>query len=289
MLSQPKISTISAETLAALLPSKTLNRSLFVFEELPSTNTFALELAKRSAHSGTIILADQQTAGRGRLQRSWFSPPGTNIYGSLIFLTDRSIQERGWIPLMAGLAIAEGIERQTAIPITLKWPNDVLVNESKVGGILCESFFKRETSYTYVIIGFGINVNLPQSAIPKDLLLKATSLHLHTRETLDRHLLIQSMATTLEQAWDRFSSEGPTACKRSYNSRCSTLGQTVQVQFSDGHRLAGIAQSIGQDGQLQVRPSMPQDTAKLDGLIDVHAGDIFHLRTHQNEPTQKFK
>ena len=138
---------LSPETLAALLPSKTLGQSLFVFEELPSTNTFALELAKNSTPHGTIVLADRQTAGRGRLQRSWFSPPGANIYGSVIFSLNMPFPSLGWIPLMAGTAIAQAIEDNTTIDITLKWPNDILIAERKVGGILCESFNRNSTCY----------------------------------------------------------------------------------------------------------------------------------------------
>lgn len=286
MPSPHKTSSLSTERLTGLLPSKTLNQSLFIFEELPSTNTFALELAKHSAPSGTVVLADQQTAGRGRLQRSWFSPPETNIYGSLIFIVDTPFQSLGWIPLMAGTAIADAIQRQTNIHITLKWPNDILVNEHKVGGVLCESFVNRETTKTCVVIGFGINVNLPKSAFLKDLPPMTTSLHLHTKESLDRHLLLQSIIMTLEQAWDTLISEGPTACKLAYSACCSTLGNEVHVQFPDGSHLEGQAQSIGKHGQLQVRPSTSRQPGRSDDLIDIHAGDILHLRKPEHDQSQ---
>ena len=193
---------LSPEILATLLPSKRLNESLFVFEELPSTNRFALELAKNPIPQGTTILADSQTAGQGRLQRSWFSPPRANIYGSIFFsFNTQQLHAIGWTPLMAGSAIAEALEDNTTVSIKLKWPNDILIDERKVGGILCESF-KRSSTETCVVIGFGINVNLTESAFPKDIEPIATSLQIQTQRLLDRHPLITSIIQSLEQGWD---------------------------------------------------------------------------------------
>jgi len=268
---------LSSETLAALFPSKALNHSLFVFEELTSTNTFALEVAKNPISQGTVVLADRQTAGRGRLQRSWFSPPGANIYGSLIFSFNSPFQTIGWIPLMAGIAIAQAIEDHTEFGIALKWPNDILIEERKVGGILCESFKKSPTE-TCVVIGFGINVNLPESAFPKDLERIATSLQIQSQHPLDRHHLLKSIITTLEQGWEALITQGPQAYQLAYSSRCSTLGKQVQVQFSDGSELEGMAQSIGEQGQLQMIPAPSDSKEQSARILDVHAGDIRHIR-----------
>jgi len=268
---------LSPEKLAALLPSKIHNHSLFVFDELSSTNTFALELAKNPMPQGTVILADRQTAGRGRLQRAWFSPPGANIYGSLIFSFNHQFQALGWIPLMAGMAIAQAIEDHVEIGITLKWPNDILIEDRKVGGILCESF-KRSSTETCVVIGFGINVNLSESAFPKDLELIATSLQIQSQHTLDRHHLLKSIITTLEQGWEELASQGPQACQLAYSSRCSTLGKQIQVLFPDGSELGGMAQAIGEQGQLQMIPSPSDAKEQSARIVDVHAGDIRHIR-----------
>ena len=268
---------LSPEILTTLLPSKTLNQSLFVFEELTSTNTFAIELAKNPISQGTVVLADKQTAGRGRLQRSWFSPPGANIYGSLIFSFNLPFQTIGWIPLMAGTAITQAIEEHAEIGVTLKWPNDILIAERKVGGILCESF-KKSSTETCVVIGFGINVNLSESAFPKDLADNATSLQIQSQHPLDRHHLLKSIITTLEQGCETFISQGPQAFRLTYSSRCSTLGTKIQVQFPDGRELEGMAQSIGEQGQLQMIPSPSDAKEQSARILDVHAGDILHIR-----------
>lgn len=274
---------LSPEILATLLPSKRLNESLFVFQELPSTNRFAVELAKNPIPQGTVVLADSQTAGQGRLQRSWFSPPNANIYGSIVFtLNMQKLQAIGWIPLMAGSAIAEALEGNTSSHIKLKWPNDILLDERKVGGILCESF-KKSSTKTCVIIGFGINVNLAESAFPKDIEPIATSLQIQSQGPLDRHPLITSIIKSLEKGWKELISQGPEVCRIKYRARCSTLGKQIQVQFPDGSHLEGAAQSIGEHGQLQIAPSSSETTDQSARIIDVYAGDIRHIRNSDNQ------
>lgn len=269
---------LSPDKLTGVLPSKVLNHSLFVFNELPSTNTFALELARKPIPQGTVILADQQTAGRGRLDRTWFSPPGANIYGSLVFSFNDSFQALGWIPLMAGMAIAQAIESQTKISINLKWPNDILIHEQKVGGILCESF-KRDSNERCVAIGFGINVNLPKSALPTELKQTATSLYIHAQHSLDRHQLLHSIIPTLEQTCERLQTDGTTTCQASYSQRCSTLGKELVVQFPDGSQREGLAHAIGEQGQLQIIPSTSDARGQSASIVDVHAGDIRYLKS----------
>lgn len=272
---------LSPQTLVALLPSKVLDQSLFIFDEITSTNTLALEIARNPTPQGTVVLTDRQTAGRGRLQRSWFSPPAANIYGSLIFSCSHTFQSLGWIPLMAGVAIAQAIENTTNISISLKWPNDILINERKVGGILCESF-KKDSSKLCVVIGFGINVNLTESAFPTDLQHTATSLLIHSQHPLDRHQLLKSIIPSLENGWDRLITQGALTCQKEYSKRCSTLGKEISVQFPDSSALEGIAQSIGKQGQLQISPSPSEIKGKSARIVDVHAGDIRHIRKSEN-------
>ena len=178
---------------------------------------------------------------------------------------------------MAGMAIAQAIEDHADIGITLKWPNDILIDERKVGGILCESF-KKSPKETCVVIGFGINVNLSESAFPKDLEQIATSLQIQSQHPLNRYHLLKSIIMTLEQGWEALITQGPQAYKLAYSSRCSTLGKQIQVQFPDGSELEGMAQSIGEQGQLQMILS-PSDVKEQSArILDVHAGDIRHIR-----------
>lgn len=183
----------------------------------------------------------------------------------------------GWIPLMAGTAIAQAIEDNTNINMTLKWPNDILIAERKVGGILCESF-NRDSTETCVVIGFGINVNLPESLLPKELKTIATSLQIKARQTFDRHHLLKSIITTLEQSWKALISKGPQSCQLAYHTRCSTIGSHIQVQLPDGRQLDGVAKAIGTQGQLQMLASSSDPKEQSAKIVEIHVGDIRHIR-----------
>ncbi len=269
---------LSPTKLAALLPSKKLGETLYVFDELASTNTFALEYAKKHNPPATVILADKQTAGRGRLDRSWFSPAEANIYGSLLFCHHRPIQSLGWVPLMAGVAIAQAIETQTKIPILLKWPNDLLIGERKVGGVLCETFSNVQKN-NYVVVGFGINVNLSQSEFPQNLLDSATSLQIQCHRSVDREALVVGITISLEKGWKDLLTNGHQSWLLQYNNRSATIGQMIQVHFPDGSRLIGHAHSIGGHGQLRVTPISSGSNDQSVRMRDIHSGEILHIRT----------
>lgn len=269
---------LSSKKLAALLPLKKIGETLYIFEELASTNAFAMERAKDQALSGTVVLADRQTAGRGRLDRSWFSPGKSNIYGSLLLVPETTIHYLGWIPHMAGVAIAQALEQQTGIRIDLKWPNDLLIGGHKLGGVLCDSF-RNAGHQTCVVIGFGINVNLSQSEFPLELQTSATSLQIQSHCAMDREELIIKVITSLEENWENLRSNGPQSLLEEYKHWCITIGHTIQVQFPDGSQLQGLAQSIGEHGQLQVIPSPSDPNEQSARMRDIHSGEILHLRT----------
>ncbi len=182
---------------------------------------------------------------------------------------------------MAGVAIAQAIEDATKISITLKWPNDILINERKVGGILCESF-KKNSAETSVIIGFGLNINLSKSSFPKDLEQMATSLQIHALHPLDRYQLIQGIVSAIENGWEALNTQGPRACQLAYMGRCCTLGQKIVAQFPDGSTLEGTAKSIGDQGQLQMVPSPSEPRGQSARIVEVHAGDIRHIKKKPN-------
>ncbi|MFZ1746478.1 MAG: biotin--[acetyl-CoA-carboxylase] ligase [Nitrospirales bacterium] len=269
---------VSSTKLAALLPTKKFGETLYIFEELASTNAFAMEKAKNQALSGTVVLADRQTAGRGRLDRSWFSPGKSNIYGSLLFVHETPIQYLGWVPLMAGVAIAQALEQQASIRIDLKWPNDLLIGGRKLGGVLCDSF-RNPRHHSCVVIGFGINVNLSQSEFPLELQTSATSLQIHCHCAVNREELIMKVITSLEKNWENLRSNGPLSYLVEYTHSCVTIGQTIQVQFPDGSQLQGLAHSIGEHGQLRVIPSPSDSNDQSARIRDIHSGEILHLRT----------
>ena len=178
---------------------------------------------------------------------------------------------------MAGIALAQAIEENSKINTNLKWPNDILIDEQKCGGILCESF-KRDTTETCVVIGFGINVGLSESEFPKDLKKTATSLQTHTKQPLDRHQLLGCIIPALEQGWEKLKTQSPETYQHSYSRRCSTLGKHISVQFPDGSTLTGKADSINRYGQLQIALPPSEGTGESDRMVKVHAGDVHHIR-----------
>ncbi len=179
---------------------------------------------------------------------------------------------------MAGLAIAQAIENATNINLSLKWPNDLLIHERKTGGILCESF-KQTPGETCVVIGFGINVNLPETALPPELKAIATSLQIHANQPLDRHHLLKFIIPAVEESWGTLMTQGPKACQLAYHPRCSTIGQQILVEFPDGRTQEGIAVSIGEQGQLQILPLPSSPSGESDKILNVHAGDIRHIKS----------
>jgi len=273
----------SSSDLAVFFPSKQLGISLFAFQELPSTNSFALDLIRNNPQDGTLILANSQSEGRGRMDRQWFSPPGLNIYASLIKRfhgANTQIQDSGWIPPLAGLAIAMAIEEITALSLALKWPNDILIQEQKVGGILCESATDSE-GIRWVVIGFGINVNLASSMFPPHLQEVATSLYKESGRSWDRLPLLHQITSRLEDIFTTLvdsNSSNYQKWKEIYQHRCSTIGKVIQVQFPDGSACTGLARSIGDHGQLQICPMSSIHKPQSDRILDIHAGNIVHIR-----------
>ena len=134
---------LTRDTIHSTLSTTWLGRRIELFDCLPSTNREAVQLAQAEVEHGTVVVADSQTAGRGRLSRTWFSPPGANLYCSIILRTarppERLTEWLSWLPLISALAAAEAIEQVSSIQVSVKWPNDLLISARKVGGILCES------------------------------------------------------------------------------------------------------------------------------------------------------
>jgi BirA family biotin operon repressor/biotin-[acetyl-CoA-carboxylase] ligase len=273
----------SSSQLAAAFPSKEVGTTLFVFEEITSTNSFALDRIRQQPQDGTLVIANSQTAGRGRLDRQWFSPPGLNIYASILKpfpQANTSAQQTGWIPLLAGLAMAQALEETTGLPIALKWPNDLLVQGKKVGGLLCESATDQQ-GLRWVVIGFGLNVNQTMPMFPLELQETATSLQTAGGQRWDRVSLLERITTATEHLMDtfiHFQAKQIAAWREAYSQRCGTIGQIVQVQFPDGSRLTGLAEAIGDQGQLQVRPLPSLTKPQSDRIVDIHSGDIQHIR-----------
>ncbi len=268
---------LSFSVAQSLFPSKVLGESLYLFNDLPSTNSLALELAKKEAPEGTLILANTQSQGRGRLGRTWHSPSGNNIYASLIMYGSRNHGALGWIPLLTGLALVRTIQEVLGLLLHLKWPNDLLLDDRKTGGILCESL-QTESGRTGVVIGLGLNINLAQNSLPEELRATVTSLEYSLQKPIDLSMLLPPLIHAIEKEISLHSPSNIPGLLKEYVNRCSTMGKTVQVTYPNGHQIRGVAQSIGNEGQLQIYTDTLRNGKPSREIIEVHSGDILHLR-----------
>ncbi len=272
---------LTRDTIHSTLSTTWLGRRIELFDRLPSTNREAVQLAQAEVEHGTVVVADSQTAGRGRLSRTWFSPPGANLYCSIILRTarppERLTEWLSWLPLISALAAAAAIEQVSSIQVSVKWPNDLLISARKVGGILCESGTGTRSD-PFQIIGIGINVNLDHDDWPSDLRDSATSLWQERKIVVDRNRLLAQLLLELEQCLDELVIHGTNRIGLAYYQRCSTIGHSIQATLANGDVVVGLAEGIGQDGSLRVRPQAIQPGSGTPEVVHLRVADIIHVR-----------
>ena len=226
--------------------------------ELDSTNAEALRLAAAGEPEGLVVVADAQTAGRGRLGRSWWAEPGTALLASWLVRPLLAPERRPLLSLVAGVAAANAVRAGGGVTVRLKWPNDLLLEGRKLGGILAES-----DASGAVVVGLGLNVR--QETFPDELRDTATSLVAGGGRAPERAWLL---AATLSGFGARMAS--PEDALADYRDLCATLGERVRVERNDAEALEGEATEITDSGALVV--STPS------GPVTVAAGDVVHLR-----------
>ena len=273
-------SSLNRDAIENHLTTRSLGRRIEWHHRLDSTNREAVALGQAGAEHGTLVLADAQTAGRGRLARAWFSPPGVNLYASLVVRP--TIEAQGlaawlsWLPLMAALGAAEAIDTVRSVNVAVKWPNDLLINGRKVGGILCESATAPGAG-SFQVIGMGINVNGEATDFPEELREIATTIRQETGHVIDRNRLIAQVLLELEACLDEFLARGAERIALAYRRRCTTIGRTVKAVLADGKVCIGVAEGINQDGSLTLVESAA--TGQLTATVrQLRAADIVHLR-----------
>jgi BirA family biotin operon repressor/biotin-[acetyl-CoA-carboxylase] ligase len=232
-----------------------------VLEETESTNAVLAERAREGAPEGTVVVAELQTSGRGRQGRTWTSPPRAGLTFSVLL---RPPHVSGWLPLLAGLSVAVAVGEQAAVKAGVKWPNDVLIEDTvgserggKVAGLLAEV-----TTGGAVIIGIGLNVTTRLAELPDE---RATSLALAGARTTDRETILKAVLRSLSRAYASWQAD-PAALVPAYRSACVSIGKQVRVELPGGESYEGLAKDIDTDGRLLV------------GDRAFAAGDVVHLR-----------
>ena len=225
------------------------------FAELDSTNRYALDQARQGAAAGLVAVADHQTAGRGRLGRPWVSPPGASLLVSVLMRPDLPPRRRHLATAAVGLAAAEACDDVAGFRPGLKWPNDLVCDEAKLGGILAEA------DGTAVVVGMGINVDWPAEELHR---LGATCLAARAGRPVDRDQLLACFLERLGGWYGRWDEVA-----RAYGAQCVTVGRQVRVALQDGV-VTGSAVDVDDDGHLVV---------EVDGRRhEIAAGDVVHLR-----------
>jgi BirA family biotin operon repressor/biotin-[acetyl-CoA-carboxylase] ligase len=248
---------LSIAGVRARLDTTIVGRQLYLFDKVESTNATLARLARSGALEGTVVLAEGQTAGRGRLGQAWFSPSGVNLYASVLFRQPLALKRVPLFSFIAGLALADAVNLAGAKP-AIKWPNDILVDGGKVGGALVECAARGEMS-DYVVLGVGANLNVELDVLKKALgpaAASATSLRAVTGKDVDRDAFTADYLNALDHWARRFRAEGPEPIIEAWRDRDILTGRQVQVRGGRDGSFVGRVIGVDHHGLLVVRDAL---------------------------------
>lgn len=238
------------------LKTKVLGRNIVYFDQVDSTNNYAKKIALEGCEEGTLIVADCQTYGRGRLGRDWSSPSKKGIWMSLVLRPNISFDEIQMLTLAASVAVVQALFEVTQIKAGIKWPNDIIINGKKVCGILVEMNMEIQ-NINFLVLGIGLNVNQQKEDFPEEILDKATSLKMHLeslgfQKILKRSELIAAILLKFEAIYDKVKCGAFEDILSEWKKYTVTLGKEVSIIYKD-HQYRGIAQDLTKDGKLIVK------------------------------------
>ena len=230
------------------LRTKWMGRSIHHFHSMDSTNSTAYQLALQGAEEGEIVVAESQKKGRGRLGRKWFSPPSSNLYLSVILRPEIPPQQASLITLMAAVATAGAIHRFSGLQPMIKWPNDILLRNRKVAGLLNEIHSEMDRIH-FVILGIGVNLNMDEKMFSKEIRSLATSLKREMGQSISRKAFLQTLLEELEMWYETFLKKGASPILKAWRDKAQIQGRPVKVT-SFGEVLSGTAIDVDNDGAL---------------------------------------
>lgn len=261
LLNQPNV--VTKEAILSKLQTKYMGRNVFSYDEVTSTNTVAKQLADEGEAEGTLIVSDKQNQGKGRRGRCWESPKGTGVFMTVILKPQMKPVYASMLTLVAALALNNAITDLTGLESKIKWPNDIVVNNKKVSGILTE--LSAEVDYiNYIVVGIGVNVSMKD--FPEELKDKATSLLLEGK-SISRAQLIAKTMEYLEDYYERFlRTHDLSELKEVYSKVLINKDQVVRI-LSEEDSYIGIARGITNEGHLIVEKDNHE-------LVEVYSGEV---------------
>jgi BirA family biotin operon repressor/biotin-[acetyl-CoA-carboxylase] ligase len=227
------------------LDTRFLGRNVVCYDRLDSTNAVSIQLAQEGAPEGTLVVAEEQTAGRGRHRRKWLAPAGSSLLISFVLRPSLAPEELPLLLMSSALAVAEAIEESTGLAIHFKWPNDIMLGGKKAGGILIETGLSGQ-DVDHAVIGIGLNVNLDVATIP-EIAATATSISAALGKETSRLRILRSLLQSMEREY--LLLQGGRSPAARWTARLSQLGQQVQVETPWG-REAGRLEGVDADGTL---------------------------------------
>jgi BirA family biotin operon repressor/biotin-[acetyl-CoA-carboxylase] ligase len=226
-------------------------KKIICYESVDSTNELALALSLKSPESRTVIIADSQEKGRGRLGRVWVSPPGRNIYMSAVLIPEIEPRDVAFLTIAAALACASALRSKTGLIVNIKWPNDLMARSKKIGGILTE-LRSGHDKINFAVVGIGINVNSGGEDFPEELGQIATSVKEETGRYYSRSGIIAEVLNELEQRYEKLINEGRFPLLEEWRKLSSTVGKRVRITLCK-EVLSGLAEEIDKEGMLVLK------------------------------------
>lgn len=254
---------LNESSLKSLLHNKIIGKNLIVLDSVDSTNDYLKKLGNEGCENGTVVIAREQTKGKGRLGRTWQSKKDDGIAFSVLLRPNVAPSEISAITPLAGLAVCKAIREYTKLDCVIKWPNDIIVGRKKLVGILTEMSAEFD-AVEYVITGIGINVD--HTSFPEEIAFKATSLLLETGRHIDKNEFLACVLRHIENEFIKNNLELTPTALSEYTDLCATVGRSVTFQRGT-RRISGMAVGVSEHGELKVMMS--------DGTISlVNSGEV---------------
>ena len=256
---------LSISEIKRAIKTKVIGNEILIFNEVSSTNDLAMEMGSKDGEDGLVIIAESQLHGKGRLGRTWISPKGVNLYASILLRPDFSPLQASALTMMASVAAAKAISETTGLHAEIKWPNDILIDQKKVSGILTEMNAEEE-KINYVVIGIGININMKKEDFPENLRMPATSLMESLGKKVERTKVLCFLLESLDSTYEDLRNRGIMPLIKKWRSLCGTINKRIKVTLP-GEIISGVAEDITQEGGLVVR--IGEKSTKT-----IYAGDV---------------